>query len=114
MQALSPKQNIHCKSSLSSCRLEALHLLTVNPKLKSKLNPKPQNLTTTPQGEERPHTPHHRGGGAPPYIRTIDFWGGAAGGGGEHVTIYACMHVACTHVYTNACAYTVCIIHVHI
>ena len=52
---------------------------------KLKLNPKPQNPTTTPQGEEGPHTPHHRGGGAPPYIQTIYLWGGE----GDHIHIHA-------------------------
>ena len=53
---LSTLANLHPKPSLSPCRLEALYLLILNPKLTSlKLNPKPQNPTTTPQGEEGPH-----------------------------------------------------------
>ena len=93
MQALSPKQNIHRKSSLSPCRLEALYRRTVNPKLNSKLNPKPQNPTTTPQGEEGPHTPHHRGGGAPPHVRTIGLWAGGGRGARDHIYIYTHTHI---------------------
>ena len=48
--------------------------------------PKPLS-TTTPQGEG-PHTPPHRGGEAPPYIRTIYLWGGEGGGAAERLTIY--------------------------
>ena len=57
------------------------------------LNPKPQNPTTTPQGEERPHTPHHRKGGAPPISRPLTFGGGRGGGAAERVTIYIYIYI---------------------
>ena len=61
-----------------------------------KLNPKPQNPTTTPQGEERPHTPHHRKGVAPPISRPLTFGGGGGGGGRgarDHIYIYTYIYV---------------------
>ena len=76
MQALSPKKNIHCKSSLSPCRLEALYI---------PFKRKPQN--PTPQGEEGP-TPHTTGEGGPHPISGPFTFGGGGGGAAERLTIH--------------------------
>ena len=96
MQALSPKQNIHRKSSLSPCRLEALCLFNRKPKThKLKLNPKPQNPTTTPQAEEEPHAPHPAEGGPHPISGPLTFGGGEGGGRGarDHICLGTCVYV---------------------
>ena len=70
--------------------LSTRSLIPFNRKPKShklKLNPKPQNPTTTPQGEEAPHpTPQGRGG-PHPISGPFSFGGGGGGGAAERVTM---------------------------
>ena len=82
LNASSKPKAEHEPSTLTNLALVDRSLIPFNSKPKSqklKLNPKSQNPTTTPQGEERPHTPHHRGGGGPPISRPLTFGGGRGG-----------------------------------
>ena len=80
LNASSKPKAEHEPSTLTNLALVDRSVIPFNSKPKKtqqlKLNPKPQNPTTTPQGEERPHTPHHRGGGASPIAIPLTFVGG--------------------------------------
>ena len=82
--------NLHPKPSLSPCRLEALYLLTQDPKPKTrklKLDPKPQNPHNHPTGGRgNPHSIAQEGG-----ILDHRPWRGGGGGGRgarDHIYIY--------------------------
>ena len=90
LNASSKPKAEHEPSTLTNLALVDRSLIPFNSNLKTqklKLNPKPQNPTATPQGEERPPHPTPHGRGGPTYIQTIDLWAGA-GGGAERVTMY--------------------------
>ena len=104
LNASSKPEAEHEPSTLTNLALADRSLIPFNSKPKTqklKLNPKPQNPTTTPHGEEGPHTPHHY-----PDHRPL----GRGGGGGEwaaseHVTMYVmCVGTyVCMHVRMLAC-----------
>ena len=84
----------HTRQSSLSPSTRSLIPFYCKPKThKLKLNPKPQNPTTTRQGEEGPHTPHHRGGGPHPISGPLTFGGREGGGRGarDHVCLYVCV-----------------------
>ena len=91
LNASSKPKAEHEPSTLTNLALVDRSLIPFNSKPKTqklKLNPKSQNPTTTPQGEERPHTPHHRGGGGPPISRPLTFGGGGGGrGASDHISL---------------------------